>query len=55
MKLIDTILEVEAQKMPPTVEFVEGFIKSCGIDPIRWAIIEINDNRLTLSVCGKVI
>ena len=52
MKIIDTIVKFQSDIMPPKNDFIEAQIKKCGIDPIRWAIIEINENKLTLSVAG---
>ena len=53
MKIIDTIIKIKSAQMPPKNDFIEQEIKQNGIDPIRWAIIEINENELVLSVAGK--
>ena len=40
--------------MPPEIEFIEQSIKNEGIDPVRWAIVKIEDNILTLNVSGTI-
>ena len=35
-----------------TVSEIETFIKSNGIEPIRWAIIEKKDNQFKINVSG---
>lgn len=52
MKIIDTVIKFKSDVMPPKNEYIEAQIRKNGIDPIRWAIIEICDNELTLSVAG---
>lgn len=52
MKIIDTIIKFKSDVMPPKNSCIEAKIRQYGIDPIRWAIIEINENELTLSVAG---
>ena len=39
--------------MPPKVDFIEKEIEKQGIIPLRWAIIKVADNELTLSASGK--
>ncbi len=53
MKIIDTIIKIKNAQMLPKNDFIEQEIRQNGIDPIRWAIIEINENELVLSVAGK--
>ena len=52
MKIVDTIIKFKSDVMPPKNSYIEEKIRQYGIDPIRWAIIEINENELTLSVAG---
>lgn len=53
MKIIDTVLKFNSGTMPPKNDFIEQKIRQEGIDPIRWAIIDINGNELTISVAGE--
>ena len=39
--------------MPPAVEFIEKEIIKNDIEPLRWAIVEINENELVVSVSGR--
>ncbi len=39
--------------MPPKVSFIEDEIIKNGINPVRWAIVDINNNELTLNVSGE--
>ncbi len=53
MKIIDTVLKFNSDTMPPKNDFIEQKIRQEGIDPIRWAIIDIDGNELTISVAGE--
>lgn len=35
-----------------TISEIETFIKSNGIEPIRWAIVEKKDNNFKINVSG---
>ena len=47
----DTIL-IKSPTMPPSADFIEEQIKNKGIEPLRWAIVDIKDNNLTVSYSG---
>ena len=49
------IIKIECEKLPPSVDFIEKEIKRQGFDPVRWAIVEVKDKELTLSVSGTLI
>ena len=53
--IISKIIKIEAQKLPPSVEFIEKQILSQGLEPLRWAIVEINGNELLISASGRTI
>ena len=55
MKIVDKIIQIKADSMPPKTEFIEQEIKAQGIDPIRWALIDTKENTLILSVAGYEI
>lgn len=38
--------------MPPCNKFIEDKIKEFGVDPVRWAIVEIEGDELTISLSG---
>lgn len=50
MKLVDKIIKIKSPKMPPEVAFIENEIRKLNFEPIRWAIIEVNENELTISL-----
>ena len=52
-KIISKTIEIICEKLPPSVDFIENEIKKQNIDPIRWAIINIEGDKLTLSVSGE--
>ena len=49
-KIISKTIKIISDKMPPSVEFIENEIKKAGLEPIRWAIVDIKNKELTLSV-----
>ena len=51
--VISKIIKIQVEKMPPTVEFIENEIIANNIEPLRWAIVEINGTELTISVSGR--
>ncbi len=44
------IIKIECEKLPPSVDFIENEIKKRGFEPIRWAIVDVLDATLTLSI-----
>ena len=51
--VISKIIKIQVEKMPPAVEFIEKEIIKNDIEPVRWAIVEINENELVVSVSGR--
>ncbi len=51
-KIVSKTIKIKADFMPPGVSFIEKEIKKQGFSPIRWAIVEVEDNILTLSISG---
>lgn len=49
-KVISKTIKITADKLPPSVDFIENEIKKEGLEPIRWAIVDIKNKELTLSV-----
>lgn len=52
MRIVDEIITIRCESLPPKNSFIEAKILQHGIEPIRWAIIKVEDNTLTLSVAG---
>lgn len=54
-EVISKTIKIKTPKLPPEVEFIEKEIMANKIEPLRWAIVEIKENELTLSVSGRKI
>ncbi len=54
MKIVSKIIKIKSKTMPPKIDFIENEIKKEGIEPIRWAIVEIEDNILTVCASGTI-
>ena len=52
-EVISKIIKIITPKMPPDVEFIELQIEKQGIEALRWAIVEVEKNELTISVSGR--
>lgn len=52
-KVISKTIKIKSEIMPPKVSFIEEQIAKSGLEPLRWAIVEINQNELTLNVSGR--
>ena len=52
-EIISKTIKIIADKMPPSVDFIEKEIIKNKIEPLRWAIVDIKDNELKLSVSGR--
>ena len=51
-KIISKTIKINSPKLPPEVNFIEEQIKIQGLEPVRWAIVEIQANELFVSVSG---
>jgi len=51
-KITSKTIKIKCDKLPPKVDFIENEIKSQGLEAIRWAIVDVEENILTLSVSG---
>ena len=52
-EVISKILKIKSPNMPPSVDYIEKEIIKNNIEPLRWAIVEVLDNELTISVSGR--
>ena len=46
-------LKIKSPTLPPDVDFIEKQIELSGIEPLRWAIVNIEGKTLTISVSGR--
>ncbi len=46
MKIKSEIIKIECTN--PTLDFIEEYFKKHKITPVRWAIVDVKDNVLTL-------
>lgn len=53
--IISKTIKIKSDKLPPDVDFIEEQIRLQGLEPVRFAIVEIIENELTLSVSGYEI
>jgi len=49
MEIISKLVEIEAN-LPTTTEFIEAKLKEMEIVPLRWAIVKVDGNKLTISL-----
>ncbi len=50
--IISKTIKIQSDKLPPEVDFIEKQIKLQGLNPVRWAIVDIKEKDLVLSVSG---
>ena len=53
--VVSKTIKIISPNMPPNVEFIENEIEKQGIEALRWAIVEVNNNELTLCVSGRIL
>lgn len=49
MQIISKLIKIEAT-LPADSEFIEQKLKEMGIEPLRWAIVGVDGNTLTISL-----
>lgn len=49
MEITSKLVEIEAE-LPVDNNFIETKLIEMGIKPLRWAIVGVNDNKLTISL-----
>ena len=50
--IITKTIKIKTDKLPPEVDFIEKEIKSQGLDPVRWAIVDVKGYELTINASG---
>ena len=53
--VITKTIKIISPIMPPDVDFIESEIEKQGIEALRWAIVEINENELTICASGRIM
>ena len=51
-KIISKTIIIETVSLPPEADYIEAQIKAQKIEPVRWAIVDVEDKKLILSVSG---
>ena len=49
MEIISKLMGIEAN-LPTDNNFIETKLREMGINPLRWAIVKVNGDKLTVSV-----
>ena len=49
MEITSKLIELEAE-LPVDTKFIENKLHELNITPLRWSIVKIKDNHLTISV-----
>ena len=49
MRIVSETVEIENNNNP-SVEYIEGELTKRNINPLRWAVVHVNDKIYTLSV-----
>ena len=52
-EIISKTIKIKTPTLPPDTEFIENEIKRQGIEVLRWAIVEVENDILTLAVSGR--
>ena len=52
-KIVSRVVKLKIDKMPPSVDFIEKELSKYG-EIVRWAIVEVEDNILTLSISSAI-
>jgi len=52
MEIVSKIFEIECKK--PTLDFFESWFKANNLDVVRWAIVKIDNDLVSLDVSYKL-
>ena len=53
--IISKTIKLVSPILPPKLDFIEEQIKLQNLEPVRWAIVDVNDNELTISASGYTL
>ena len=54
-EIISKTIVIKFDNLPPCVDFIENKIKEFKIEPLRWSIVDIKNNELTLKISGYIL
>ena len=54
-EIISKTIKIISPNMPPNIDFIEKEIEKQGIEALRWAIVEVSKNELTICASGRII
>ena len=54
-EVVSKTIKIISFTMPPKVDFIEKEIIKNNIEPLRWAIVDVVENELTISVSGRIL
>ena len=52
-KIISKTIKINSKQMPPKTDFIENEIIKQKIEPLRWSIVDIKENELSILVSGR--
>lgn len=52
-KVISKTLFIKTPKLPPDADFIEQEIQKSGLEPLRWAIVDVKNDVLVISASGR--
>ncbi len=53
-KLITKTIKIKSNTMPPNLNFIEEEIAKRGLNSIRWSIVKVENNTLTINVSASI-
>ena len=52
-EIISKTFKIISPQLPPNVDFIEKEIEKQGLEALRWAIVDVVGNELTISASGR--
>ena len=52
-EVISKTFKIISPQLPPNVDFIEKEIEKQGLEALRWAIVDVVGNELTISASGR--
>ena len=53
-EVISKTIKIKTPKLPPDVDFIESEIEKQGFICLRWAIVDVIENELVLSISARL-
>lgn len=54
-EVISKTIKIKTDKLPVQIEFIEQEITKQGVEPLRWAIVDVVQDELIVSVSGRIL